>query len=121
MYEWVKSNTSSMIVTIYPNNLTLNQASAQYFDDVRWCMIGLNKIDLKLAIKPITKREIDLDVYPSENLHKVSIGKGYVRISNKNVINEISSLLNKPMNSCKFNAKFVDEEKVLVVDLSKQE
>ncbi|NLC96281.1 MAG: hypothetical protein GX675_01740 [Erysipelotrichaceae bacterium] len=117
MYKWVKSNTSLMIVTIYPSNLTLNSLAAEYFENIRWCMIGIDNKGMKLAIKPVTKREVDLKVFPSENLHKVSIGKGYARISSKNIINELSELLNLNLDGHKFNCDFDEREKLLIVDL----
>ena len=119
MFKWVKSNATSIIVTIYPNNLTLNSLACEYFDDVRWSMIGIDEKNIKLAIKPVTKREFDLKAYPSENLHKVSIGKGYARISNKNIISELSQLLNTELNGNKFYAEYDEREKLLIVDLEK--
>ncbi len=119
MFEWVQSNTTVMIVTIYPNNLTLNSLAAEYFDDIRWCMIGIDKKELKVAIKPITKREVDLKLYPMENLHKLSLGKGYARISSKSIISEISSLIDKEINGNKFIAAFDEKERMLIVDLKK--
>ncbi|HCY06234.1 MAG: hypothetical protein WBH68_00005 [Erysipelotrichaceae bacterium] len=119
MFKWVKSNTSSMLVTVYPNNLTLNSLASKYFDSVRWTMVGINEKNMQLAIKPITKREIDLNIYPIENLHKISIGNGYARISNKNIINEISKMLNKELDGDKFYASYDEREKLLIVDFSK--
>ena len=41
MFEWVKGNAYTMLVTLYPNNFTLNNVAAAYFEDIRWCCIGL--------------------------------------------------------------------------------
>ena len=42
MFEWVKGNAYTMLVTLYPNNFTLNNVAAAYFEDIRWCCIGKN-------------------------------------------------------------------------------
>lgn len=117
MFEWVKGNAYSMLVTLYPNNFTLNNVAATYFEDIRWCCIGLDRNDHKVAIKPVTKREVDLKLIPLEQLHKVSMGKGYARISNKALIEEITELLKTPCNGIKFAAHFDEQEKMLILDL----
>lgn len=117
MYQWVRGNVNSNIVTLYPNNFTLNNIAASYFQDCRWCCLGIDKENYKIAIKPITKREIDLKLVPVENLHKVSMGKGYARISNKMIIEEIAKMLDETCNGIKFSAAFDEKEKMLVIDL----
>ncbi|MEG0177317.1 hypothetical protein [Anaerorhabdus sp.] len=117
MFEWIPGNAYSSIVTLYPNNFTLNNTAASYFADVRWCCIGLDKKSLKIAIKPITKREIDLNLVPLDQLHKVSVGKGYARISNKPILDEISILIQKDCNGIKLNATFDEKERMLIIDL----
>ena len=82
-------------------------------------MIGIDKKNQLIAVKPVTKREVDLKLYPEENLHKLSIGKGYARISSKNIINEVSSLLGRELNGDKFISNFDEREKMLVVNLKK--
>ena len=47
MFTWVKGNVYTLVLTLYPNNITLNSSAASYFEDVRWAMIGLDK-DLSL-------------------------------------------------------------------------
>lgn len=119
MFEWIPGNAYSSVVTLYPNNFTLNTTAASHFGDVRWCCIGLDKRTLKVAIKPVTKREIDLNLISLDQLHKVSVGKGYARISNKNILTDISSLIDKECNGIKFQASFDEKDKMLIVDLNK--
>lgn len=47
MFTWVKGNVYTLVLTLYPNNITLNSSAASYFEDVRWAMIGLDKDSLK--------------------------------------------------------------------------
>lgn len=117
MFEWVKGNAYSLVVTLYPNNITLNSSAAEHFKDVRWAMIGIDKKHHRLGIKPVTKREVDLNLIPKEQLHKVSIGNGYARISNKVVINEISAMIDREINGLKLSATYDETEEVLIVNI----
>jgi len=118
MYEWVTGNAHALIVRVYPTNITLNASAASFFNDVRYVTIGFNKESLKVAIKPITKREVDLKLVPLEQLHKVSIGKGYGRISNKLVCDEISTLIDQSLTGQRFLSQFDVKNHMLVIDLT---
>ena len=118
MYEWLTGNAHTLVVTLYNTNITLNNSAAAYFNDVRYATIGINRNIKQFVIRPVTKREVELKIVPLEHLHKVSIGKGYARISNKIVCDELASILNEPLNGQKFIAKFDDKEKLLVIKLS---
>ncbi len=116
-YTWTEGNNFAQIATLYSNNITLNNSAAEHFKDIRWCLVGIDDVNNKMAIKPVTKREIDLNLVPVKNLHKVSIGKGYARISNKSIIEKVSVLLNQEITGNKFSATFNDKENLLEVDL----
>lgn len=118
MYEWVTGNAHALIVRVYPTNITLNASAASFFNDVRYVTIGFNKESMKVAIKPITKREVDLKLVPLEQLHKVSIGKGYGRISNKLVCDEISVLIDQPLTGQRFLSQYDAKSQMLVIDLT---
>lgn len=118
MFTWVDGNAYLGVATIYANNFTLNNAASENFKDVRWCCIGIDDNSKKIAIKPVTKREVDLSLIPLKQLHKVSVGKGYTRISNKSIIDKVSELIQKECNGIKFSASFDDKERMLVIDLN---
>ena len=120
MYEWIKGSVFNMITTLYPTNITLNSSAATVFNDVRWVMLGLDRNECKLAIKPVAKREVDLKLVPMEQLHKISIGKGYARISCKNIIDEINSLLGKTLDGEKMTTEYNEAENMLIVNLNKE-
>ena len=64
------------------------------------------------------KKDIDRKLVPMEQLHKVSIGKGYARITNKQMMEEISNLLGEPLNGNKYNAMFHEQQGLLIVELT---
>ena len=118
MFTQIKGNAYTLVLTLYPNNITLNSSAASYFEDVRWAMIGLDKENMKLGIRPITKREIDLCLVSMDELHKVSVGKGYARISNKMIMEEIGNMISQSISGLKINAEYDEKENMLVADLS---
>ncbi|MDR1793985.1 MAG: hypothetical protein LBR25_01110 [Erysipelotrichaceae bacterium] len=120
MLEWKNGNTFTPIVTLYPNNFTLNSPAGVHFQDSRYCMIGIDPVQKQVAIRPVSKQEIDQNVVNLQQLHKVSIGKGYVRISNKAVISEIASLIGKDVNGDKFAANYDVGNGMLMVDLQQK-
>lgn len=118
MYEWMKGNVYNLNVTLYNTNITLNSAAASYFNDIRWVMVGIDSDLKKIAINPIPKSKIDMQLVPLQHLHKISIGKGYGRISNKNIMNDICDLMKKDINGLKFQATYNDKENFLEVNLN---
>jgi len=106
-----------MIITLYPTNITLNSSIVSKLENIRWVMLGLDRENYKLAIKPITKREIDLKLVDMNQLHKVSIGNGYGRISNKAIMSEVSKLLNRDITGVKIEIEYDETENLFVADL----
>ena len=117
MYEWIKGSVYHMIITLYPTNITLNSSVVNKLSDIRWVMLGLDREELKLAIKPVTKREIDLKLVDMDQLHKVSIGNGYGRISNKAIMQEVSILLNRDITGIKLEVEYDESGTMLIADL----
>lgn len=117
MYNWIIGNAHSMVVTLNDSNLTLNQNAANYFADCRYCLIGLDSNKHKLAIKPVSKADIDSRIIPKDQLHKVSHGKGYAKISNKAVCSMIAQMISKPLIGQKVIAHINEKEQMLEVSL----
>lgn len=116
MFTWVKGNVYAPIATLYNNNITLNNAAAAHFQDVRWAMVGIDHETKQIAIKPVKKKDVDRKLIPLEQLHKVSIGKGYARITNKQMMEEISTMLGEPLNGNKYDAMFHDQQGLLIIE-----
>lgn len=117
MIEWMQGNSYTMLVTVYPTNITLNTAAANRFLDYRWCMIGFDSQKKQMVIKGVSKAKIDSGLIPMENLHKISIGKGYARISNKSVILKIAQISDDESINAKYSAYYDENEDMLVVNL----
>ena len=120
MFQWIKGNSHTSVITLSDTCITLNNCAAGYFSDVRWCLIGLDYESRKLAVKPVSKRDYDLRIYPLDDLHKVSLGNGYARISNKQLMQNISELLNRPLNNLKLIAEYDQGQEMLIADLKQE-
>lgn len=88
-FEWSTNDIATMTVTIYESNLTLNKAACVYFEDVNYVLLGIDKNARQIAIKPISKQDIDEGIYPKSQLHRISLGKSYGRISNKSFVYDL--------------------------------
>ncbi|MGI6608000.1 MAG: hypothetical protein ACOX1F_03355 [Erysipelotrichaceae bacterium] len=122
MFQWLKGNAYSMIVTLSDNYITLNNCAANRFSDVKWCLIGLDQNNRRLAIKPVTKKDIDLGIYQPEKLHRVNLGKGYARIANRNLMKILEELTEYPLSdNVKYSATFDENDMMLIVDLTSKE
>lgn len=116
MFNWVTGNAQLEIVTLNSNNITLNQNAASHFQSSQYVLVGFSQ-NLEIGIKPVSKRDMDLNAYPKENLHKISIGKGYAKINNKALCDLISAKVGKPLTGQKIYARFDETENVLIFDI----
>ena len=118
MFTWIKGNANASILTFSTTNITLNSSAAGYFRDVRWCMVGLDHKTNCLAIKPVSKREVDLALVDADHLHKISIGNGYARITSKAMMQEINNMVSCIIDGCKVRASFCEESNMMIADLN---
>lgn len=118
MYEWLAGNSYQMTVTLNSTNMTLNSPASSLFKDVRWVMIGLDAGQQKLAIKPIQKRDIDMNLISMDRLQKISIGKGYGRITNKRMMQTIEDTFGCILTGQKVYAEYNDKENIMEIDLT---
>lgn len=117
MFEWIESSVSSLIVTLTSSSITLNAAAASYFQEVRYCMIGLDKDSYTLGIKPIKKSDVERKIVSISHLHKISNGKGYSRITSKTISDQIALLMNQELINEKLNAIYDHDQAMLLIDL----
>lgn len=118
MYKWVKGNSFNKVATIYSGNITLNVPCINFFDGAKWCVIGIDADNKKIGIRVVSKDEIDKKVFPEDAINKVSIGKSFIRICNKAIINEISKTTKKRAEGEKFSVSFNPKERLLEIDLN---
>ncbi len=116
MFEWSQGNYQRLIVTCNQHVLTLNSHASDYLKNARYCAIGINKKDGQLAIKPISKEDIDLNLVDVKHLYKINFGQHYARISNKSIINDLENMVQQNPIGLKFNMHYDQSQKMLIAN-----
>lgn len=119
-FEWSTNEISKKMVTIYSTNITLNTAACKHFENVQYVLLGLDRENDLLGIKPIDKATLQQQIYPADQLHRISIGKSYGRISNKNFIENLAMEYNLDLSDkkgIKYPADFDVVHQILTVNL----
>lgn len=120
MFTWVRASGTAPTVTISENALTLNSAAASYFQDIRYVMIGIDAEAKQLAIRGVSKKQLDLQLVSRDSLYKLSVGKGYARITSKIVIQKINESFHHTFVNEKVDACYSDTENMLIADIAKR-
>lgn len=120
MFKWIDGNVNTLIATINENNITLNQKAASIFEDTRFVSVGIDTDQSLVAIHPVTKNEIDKAIFTPQQLHTISIGNGYAKISNKALCQLIQNHLQYELNNSKFYCEYDAKNRYLIIDLKQQ-
>ncbi len=118
MIEWINGNVMSLVVTFNTNNLTLNQNAVAHFSERRYVTVGIDHQKHALVIHPVTKEELEMNVFLPEQMHKISIGNGYGKISNKQMCDQIARYLDKELVGQKYYASYQTRDRMLVISFN---
>ncbi len=119
-FIWSTNEVTKKTVTIYSSNITLNTAACHHFENVEYVLLGLDHENNLLGIKPVDKTMIEQELYPQDQLHRISIGKSYGRISNKTFIQELAQLYHIDLDKkqgIKYSAHYDVVHQILTVKL----
>lgn len=120
--EWF-TNEKEKYATIYESSITLNTVATNYFKNAYSTVIGFDKENNNLLIKPISKAEVDVRNISSDDLHSISIKPSFGRITGKNIIKKL--ILYFPIDfknskSHKYICEWSNEEKLLKILLERE-
>lgn len=120
--QWFSKDLQA-VATIYETNITLNTIASNHFNNSYAVLVGYDKDDDAVAIKSVSKEEVNMGLYNKEDLIDISIKPSYGRINGKAIINNITDF--HPMNFSnkphyKFNCKWIEEQKMLKVYLKRE-
>ena len=119
-FKWTTNDIATMTISIYETNITLNKAACRHFEDVTHVLLGFDDETNQIAIKPVTKEEIDKEIYPASQLRRISLGKSYGRITNKNFVEDISQRFHFDFSNTqcfKYQAKFDVIHQMMIIQL----
>lgn len=123
-FVWGTNDMAIPVITIYASNITLNKVACRHFEDVRYVMLGINQEHHQLAIKPVDKTALEKKIYPESQLHKLSLGKSYGRVTSKSFIQRISDIIPldfEQKNCYKFSASYDVVHGLLLINYEKGE
>ncbi len=119
-FTWTTNDIATMTISIYETNITLNKAACKYFEDVNYVLLGFDEETDQIAVKPVSKDEIDNNIYPRDQLHRISLGKSYGRVTNKNFIENIARQYHFDFNKnqCyKYKGKYDIIHQMMIIQL----
>lgn len=120
--EWF-TNEKEKYATIYESSITLNTVAANYFKNTYSTIIGFDKENNNLLIKPISKEEVDVRNISSDDLHSISVKPSFGRITGKNIIKKLILFFPidfKNSKSHKYICEWSNEEKLLKILLERE-
>ena len=123
-FTWASKKPLDEIATLYEANITLNKSATSYFENAYVVLLGLDRENRAIAVKPITKEEIKLGYVPESQQHNITVKSSYSRICNKLFLKDVAGLLELEFGnnqSYKFRASWNEKEKALIIDLKNSE
>lgn len=121
--DWIPRREHNASVTLYENNITLSKVAANYFTDAYKVLVGIDKEKNRIVIKKVSREETLRGDINKSTLHNISIKLSYGRITGKLLMNEISEKLNLDFDkkkSYKYNAKWYNADKMLIVETEEE-
>lgn len=119
---WFNEKPKDCIVTISAGNITLNKPATNFFENAYSVMLGIEKNQKLIVVKPLNKAEAIRHDIPVSNKYKITVRSSYARIANKAFIDEIGNLIdiNFNLDTKKFKANWQSKDQVLLVDLKEE-
>lgn len=120
--QWF-SKSLQALATIYDNNITFNTAASRFLDNAYKVVIGFDQKEKTLLIKTVSKEDVSMGLYKSEDLYSVAIKPSYGRIHSKQIVRNLCELF--PLDfenktSYKYACTWDAPQKVLKVNLQKE-
>ena len=120
-FEWTSRKPTEGIATIYESNITLNKSASTHFETAYRVLLGLDRENMQIAIKPVTKQEHERGSIPEEKKHKITVRPSYARVSNKKFIREAAEIADINLsdnNAVKFKTLWSSQQQCLIIDLT---
>lgn len=122
MIEWFSKKDKVGFATIYPTNITINKNASSEIESSYACMLGIDKEEKHIYVKPISKDDYDAKRYNEESTFILSGAKSYTRVSSTDFVNMISRIFDVDFKKQpkKYEAEFNKRDEVLIINLRKE-
>lgn len=119
---WFNEKPKDCIVTIAAGNITLNKPATNFFENAYSVMLGIERNQKMIVIKPLSKAEAIKHDIPESNKYKITVRSSYSRIANKAFIDEVGGFVdvNFSQETKKYKANWQNKEQVLLVNLKEE-
>lgn len=120
--SWFNEKPKDCIVTFNPGNITLNKMATTYFENAYSVMLGIDKDNKLVVIKPLLKAEAQSHAIPDNKKYRITVRSSYSRVTNKAFVEEIAELFSVDIstNPRKFVANWHSKEQILTVNLKEE-
>lgn len=123
-FIWASKKPKDGVATLYESNITLNKAASTHFERAYSVLLGIDENSMRIAVKPISKEEVDLGTIPEEKRHKITVRPSYARVSNKKFMKEVAKIAKLNLGnkkSYKYKTTWSRVDSALIIDLNEME
>jgi hypothetical protein len=119
---WFNEKPKDCVVTIAAGSLTLNKPATTYFENAYSVMLGIDKTNKLIVIKPLSKSDAIRHDIADNKKYRITVRTSYSRVTNKAFMEEISELskLNLETETYKYKSNWDSKEQILIVDLKEE-
>jgi hypothetical protein len=119
---WFNEKPKDLVVTLAKGNLTLNKPATTFFENAYSVMLGYNRDDGLIFIKPLDKALALRHDTPDGNKYRITVKSSYSRITNKAFMDEVSEFAGIDLSddTKKYKANWNEKDQILIVDLKEE-
>ena len=120
--NWFNEKPKDCIVTLSSGTLTLNKPATNYFENAYNVMLGTDRKNLLIIVKPLTKADSMRHDIPDNKKYKITVRSSYSRVTNKAFLEEVKEMTGFPFedDTHKFKATWDSKEQLLIIDLKEE-
>jgi len=120
--NWFNEKPKDCIVTLSQGTLTLNKPATNYFENAFSVMLGTDKKNKLIVVKPLTKSDAMRHDIPENKKYKITVRSSYSRVTNKAFLEEVSEMTGFPFteDTHKFKATWDSKDQLLIIDLKEE-
>ncbi len=119
---WFNEKPKDCIVTLAAGNLTLNKPATTFFENAYSVMLGIDKQNKLIVIKPLNKAEALRHDIAENKKYRMTVRSSYSRVTNKAFMEDINEWgnLNLEFETHKFKANWDNKSQILIVNLKEE-
>lgn len=119
---WFDNKPKNLVATIHENHITLNKHATSYFENAYMVMLGIDKENDLIIIKPLMKDFAMKKVIADNQKYKITVRNSYSRVTNKAFIKEIVKHFSLRLNdnTLKYHCYFDEHNTQLNINIKEE-